>query len=393
MPIDISAGIFRQVKDAEREAQQHLNRGEYAEAAKQFRRCHRLMLQYAEYGQGEMVQRMRLDEAEKYLAKATQYAERATAQSAPIAVTAVAERSGSDDYQSVIEGLITRVGVRWDDIGGLEETKREIQTNFALGLVKVPTGVKIRPNRTVLLYGPPGTGKTMLAGAISNELDATFFNARIPDLLSQYFGESSKLISALYATAATHAPSVVFLDELDALSRQRGAGSESGAERRVLNTLLSELDGLQHKGDEMPLVMTVGATNMPWELDRAILSRFSGGRIYVTLPDADARRQIIDIYVRRNGHTAAIGADELVRLTAGYSGREIERIIYMAVQSMLRRTNPDLLAHAANGRAALGSYQLGVEPLRRQDFESALQRVKPTSNPEELRRFENWSEE
>ena len=390
MPIDISAGIFRQVKDAEREAQQSLNRGDYAEAARHFRRCHRLMLQYAEYGQGEMVRRMRLDEAEKYLAKATQHAERATAHNAPIALAALSERSGSDDYQRVIEALITRVNVRWDDIGGLEETKHDIQTSFALGLVKLPPGVKIKPSRTVLLYGPPGTGKTMLAGAISSELDATFFNARIPDLLSQYFGESSKLISALFATAATHAPSVVFLDELDALSRQRGSGSDSGAERRVLNTLLAELDGLQHKGDEMPFVMTVGATNMPWELDRAILSRFSGGRIYVPLPDASARRQILDLYIRQHGHATEMAQEELVRRTAGYSGREIERMISMAVQSMLRRTNPDLLLHAADGRDALGKYQLSVVALTQQDFADALQRVKPTTNPDELRRFEEW---
>jgi SpoVK/Ycf46/Vps4 family AAA+-type ATPase len=393
MAIDISAGIFRQVKDAEREAQQHLNRGEYAEASKQFRRCHRLMQQYAEYGQGELVRRMRLDEAEKYLARATQYAERATAPSAPITVSAVAERSGSDDYQTIIEGLITRVNVRWQDIGGLEETKDEIQANFALGLVQVPAGVQVRPNRTLLLYGPPGTGKTMLAGAISNELEATFFNARIPDLLSQYFGESSKLISALYATAATHAPSVVFLDELDALSRQRGAGGESGAERRVLNTLLTELDGLQHKGDEMPLVMTVGATNMPWELDRAVLSRFSGGRIYVPLPDEAARRQIFDIYIARRGHCSSLGVDEFVRLTAGYSGREIERITAMAVQLMLRRMNPDLVRQAAAGRDALRAYQLQIEPLVRADFSAALQRVKPTTSATELRRFETWREE
>ena len=393
MTIDISAAIFRQVKDAEREAQQNLNRGEYAEAAKQFRRCYRLMQQYAEYGQGEMVRRMRLDEAEKYLARATQYSERATGSSAPIAVAAVAERSGSNDYQSIIEGLITRVNVRWQDIGGLEETKEEIQTNFALGLVQVPAGVQIRPNRTLLLYGPPGTGKTMLAGAISNELDATFFNARIPDLLSQYFGESSKLINALYSTAATHAPSVVFLDELDALSRQRGSGGENGAERRVLNTLLTELDGLQHKGDDMPLVMTVGATNMPWELDRAVLSRFSGGRIYVPLPDAAARRQIFDIYVAQRGHTTTLSADEFVRMTAGYSGREIERITAMATQTMLRRMNPNLVREAAAGQDALRAYRLQVEPLTQADFTAAIQRVRPSTNAVELRRFESWREE
>lgn len=285
------------------------------------------------------------------------------------------------------------MNVRWQDIGGLEETKEEIQTNFALSLVQVPAGVQIRPNRTLLLYGPPGTGKTMLAGAISNELDATFFNARIPDLLSQYFGESSKLINALYSTAATHAPSVVFLDELDALSRQRGSGGENGAERRVLNTLLTELDGLQHKGDDMPLVMTVGATNMPWELDRAVLSRFSGGRIYVPLPDAAARRQIFDIYVAQRGHTTTLSADEFVRMTAGYSGREIERITAMATQTMLRRMNPNLVREAAAGQDTLRAYRLQVEPLTQADFTAAIQRVRPSTNAVELRRFESWREE
>jgi SpoVK/Ycf46/Vps4 family AAA+-type ATPase len=390
MRIDISAGIFRQVKEAERQANQHVNRGEYAEAAKQYRLCYRLMQQYADYAVGETVRRMRLDEAEKYLARATQLDERSRSQAAPITVSAVAERSGSSDYQGIIEGLITRVNVHWHDIGGLEETKAEIQTSFALGLVQVPAGVQIKANRNLLLYGPPGTGKTMLAGAISNELDATFFNARIPDLLSQYFGESSKLISALYATAVTHAPSVVFLDELDALTRQRGGGAESGAERRVLNTLLGELDGLQHKGGDLPLVMTVGATNVPWELDRAILSRFSGGRIYVPLPDEAARRQILDIHLTRQGHTSTVSAGDLVRKMAGYSGREMERIVGLAVQGMLRRANPDLLQRTTNGQDALRSYQLRVEPLTAVDFDAALRQVRPAVDAEEARRYEAW---
>ncbi len=186
---------------------------------------------------------------------------------------------------------------------------------------------------------------------------------------------------------------MVVLDELDALSRQRGGGGESGAERRVLNTLLTELDGLQHKGDEMPLVMTVGATNMPWELDRAILSRFSGGRIYVPLPDEAARRQIYDIYVTRRGHTSSLGAGEFVRLTAGYSGREIERITGMAVQGMLRRMNPDLVRQAAAGQDALRAYRLQVEPLTHADFQAAVQRVKPSTGAADLRRFESWHAE
>lgn len=388
-PIDIGGGLFAQVQEADQKARHAWNEGVYTEAARQWRIANRLMQQYAQYGGGDTVKRMRLERAEQFLASAHKADER-TQQAAAVTVTAVAERTGGGDYQGIIEGLITTVDVRWADIGGLAETKATIQANYALALAQPPPGVQIRAQRTLLLYGPPGTGKTMLAAAASKELDATFFNARVPDLLSQYFGESSKLVSALFATAATHAPSVVFLDEIDALSRQRGGGQESGAERRLLNTLLGELDGLQHKGGDQPMVMTIGATNLPWELDRAILSRFSSGAIYVPLPDDDARRQMLDLYIARRGHTSQIGIEELVRKCAGYSGREIERLIALAVSNMLRRANPTLLQQAANGRDAVRNFQLRTEPLARNDFEGAFAQVKPSTSAADVHRYATW---
>jgi SpoVK/Ycf46/Vps4 family AAA+-type ATPase len=116
--------------------------------------------------------------------------------------------------------------------------------------------------------GPPGTGKTLLAAATAGNLEATFFNVKVSSLLSKYFGESTKLISALYSVARRLSPAVIFLDEFESLTPSRGSG-ESGSERRIVSTLLAELDGLQGKDDDS-FVMTICATNLPWLLDLAI---------------------------------------------------------------------------------------------------------------------------
>ena len=393
--IDLSAGILKQFRSAEQAARTYLERGEFGEAALQLRRCHLLMQQYAEQpGVGATVRRMRLEQAEMYLTRALQaeaQARRGDHQPTPIA--ALSERNASDNYQSAAEALITQVNVGWGDIGGLEETKETLQLTYALGVVQRPAGVTIQSARRILLYGPPGTGKTMLAGAISKELDATFFNVRIPDLMSQYFGESSKLLSGLYTTAGVHAPAVVFLDEIDALSRQRGGGQESGAERRILNTFLSELDGLQNKREDAPFILTVGATNVPWDLDRAILSRFSGGMVYVPLPDLVARRAIIELYTSRRGLPLAMDLDELAQRTEGYSGREIEQIVGAAVRRMVRRANPTLLHHAASGQELLRRYQLQTEPLRADDLDAALAQVRPATNREAVMTYIKWQQQ
>lgn len=395
MPVDLSAGILKQFNSAKHAAIQHLDRGEFGDAAKQLRRCHQLMLQYAEQpGTGPAVRRMRMEKAEEFLTQALQAeAQVARGETQPTPMAALPEKAATTDYQTAAEALITQVNVGWNDIGGLDETKETIQIAYALGLVQRPQGVTIQTTRRMLFYGPPGTGKTMLAAAISYELDATFFNARIPDLMSQYFGESSKLLSGLYATAAMHAPAVVFLDEVDALSRQRGGGQESGAERRLLNTFLNELDGLQNKRDDAPFIITVATTNVPWELDRAILSRFSGGLIYVPLPDAAARRVILDLYIAKRGHISYVDADHLVAQSDGYSGREIEQVVAMAIRRMVRRANPELLRQTAGGQEMLRRYQLRTEPLSHDDFRHAFALVKPATNAAHVERFRRWAEQ
>jgi len=381
--IDLSGQVWSQFEQARARAQKLLDAGQLGEAAAAYRRCADLLRQYAAYAVSEDVRKQWHERAAKFDEMA------ARAESGHLA-RATTEPAAAEDYREAVRGLITRADIAWDDIGGLEETKREIQTAYALAVARKPPGVRMSAARNILLYGPPGTGKTLLAAATSRELDATFFNVKVSDMLSKYFGESSKLVSALYAEAVAQAPSVVFLDEFDALTGSRDA-SDSGAERRVLSTLLAELDGLEDKRrDDGPYVLTIGATNVPWQIDKAVISRFGARLIYVPLPDPAARRAILQIHIERKGHKSQVPLDELVARTEGYSGREIEAVVGQAIARMVRRANPDLLQQAAQGREALAGYTLKVQPLSEADFEAALAAIRPITDARDIQRYEAW---
>jgi SpoVK/Ycf46/Vps4 family AAA+-type ATPase len=229
----------------------------------------------------------------------------------------------------------------------------------------------------MLFFGPPGTGKTLLAAATSNGLGATFFNVKSGDLLSKYFGESSKLISALFNAARSEADegfAVVFIDEVESLCLPRGKGSESGAERRLLSTILSELDGLADKGDDR-FVLTIAATNAPWDLDDAVLSRFQK-RIYIPPPDAQAREAILKILLLNRGHyleNSLLG--DVVRRTDCFSGRDLERLASQAVNIMVEELNSGIPRFVDEGRETIEGYKLEVRPLEKRDFDLAFKRT------------------
>jgi katanin p60 ATPase-containing subunit A1 len=382
MGIDLSGQIYGRLQKAEVQAKHFWEQGRGLEAAAAYRRCADLMRQYAQYGATKQIRQQRLR-------RAKQYRELADKIEAGAAAAPAAEEGATADYDAEVLNLIHRSTVTWEDIGGLEDTKQEIQAAYALALARRPQGVRLGPARNILLYGPPGTGKTLLAAAASNELDATFFNVKVSDVLSKWFGESTKLVSALYRVAEQRAPAVVFLDEFDALTPPRG-GSESGAERRILSTLLSELDGLSRKGEAAPYVLTIGATNVPWLVDDAVLSRFGAKLIYVPLPDAGARAVILDLQLGRAGHHSQVPTQELVAQTEGYSGREIVALCQEAISRMVAQANPELLEVADQGRQALSDYELRVAPLTTKDFQHALARVRPGTTPAYLDRLDAW---
>lgn len=301
----------------------------------------------------------------------------------------VEKAEGGGDFRSYIEGLIAKSKVRWEDIGGLDGVKRLLMETVVIAGLQKPESIK--PWKGILLFGPPGTGKTLLALACAGSLNATFFNVKAGNVLSKYFGESSKLISALYRVAREKAPSIVFIDEFDALSLSR-SGDVSEASRRMLSTLLAELDGFQDKKSDI-LVLTLAATNTPWDLDQAVLSRFPR-RIYVPLPDKNACVEIVKIHTS-GLDTSKLKLDEIAEMCVErfYSGRDIANLCQEAVWVMVGDVNPELYKLAELPFEELKKRELKVRPLEMSDFEEAFKKVKSPLTKKDLDRYERWNEE
>ena len=287
-----------------------------------------------------------------------------------------------------VGGLIRKSSVTWDDIGGLENLKDTILDTYFFELARKPDRVQLSFNTNFLLVGPPGTGKTLIAAAVSGEIEATFFHVDAAGLLSKYFGESGKNIALLYKAAEQMAPSVLFYDEFEALTRRRGLDGEAGAERRVLTQILQEMDGLDAKS-RTALIITIAATNSPWDMDSAALHRF-GHILYVPLPDLEARKQILDIQIRKRGFTLDGNIEELARMLENYSGREIEQLANDAVKAMLIRSNPGRKNVAERGIEAIRAFELKIAPLRMEDTKREIESRSPRTDSSTLSRFQHW---
>merc|ERR1712093_936687 len=224
--------------------------------------------------------------------------------------------------------------VRWEDVAGLEQAKESLKEAVILP-IKFPhlfTG-KRQPWKGILLYGPPGTGKSYLAKAVATEANSTFFSVSSSDLVSKWMGESERLVKQLFAMARENKPSIIFIDEVDALCGPRGEG-ESEASRRIKTEMLVQMDGV---GRDSKGVLVLGATNIPWQLDAAIRRRFQR-RVHISLPDLPARTKMFEISV---GTTPCelTGADFRTQgeLSEGYSGSDISIAVQDALMQPVRK--------------------------------------------------------
>lgn len=294
-----------------------------------------------------------------------------------------------DELLTYAESLISKSGVRWDDIGGLSEVKRLMKETIAIAGLQKPASIK--PWKGIMLFGPPGTGKTLLAAAAAGSLDATFFDIKADKVLSKYFGESSKMISALYGAARKHSPSIVFIDEFDAISLSR-EGDTSESSRRLLSSLLSELDGLQDKKSDK-LMLTLAATNTPWDLDPAVLSRFPR-RIKVPLPDKTASREIIKLHIKDLDYSK-LDLDSLAETCVEqlYSGRDLQNLCQQAIWNMVREENKNLDSLADLPYKELKERQLKVTSLKFDYFEAAFEKIRSPMTKAELEKYDKWNEE
>lgn len=289
--------------------------------------------------------------------------------------------------------------VYWDDIIGLDEAKRLVKEAvvYPIRYPQLFTGI-LSPWKGLLLYGPPGTGKTLLAKAVATECNTTFFNISASTIVSKWRGDSEKLVRVLFELARFHAPSTIFLDELDSLMSQRGASSGGSGEhegsRRMKTELLVQMDGLSKSDD---LVFLLAASNLPWELDHAMLRRLEK-RILVDLPTKEARQRMIEhhlpkqISTNKNGLEirSEIAYEDLAEKTEGYSGSDIRLLCKEAAMRPVRKIFDILEKHYKDDMKELPPLQ--VEPVLTSDVEAALVRTKPSAKNIQVK-YEKWQQE
>jgi transitional endoplasmic reticulum ATPase len=266
------------------------------------------------------------------------------------------------------EIMIEAPNVGWDDIGGLDEAKRELRDGIELPL-RHPEAFRrlgIRPAKGFLLFGPPGTGKTLLAKAVAREAEANFIATKSSDLLSKWYGESEKQVSRLFQRARQVAPTVIFIDEIDSMAPARGGGmGEPAVTERVVNTLLAEMDGLE----ELRGVVVIAASNRPALLDPALLrpGRFDD-LIYVPVPEQEGRHHILRIHTRDMPLGDDVDLEAIAQRTDGYTGADLEDIVRRAGLQALRE-------------------QLDIENVPMRFFEDAMKETRASVTPEMDREY------
>ncbi|VDK74745.1 unnamed protein product [Onchocerca ochengi] len=233
--------------------------------------------------------------------------------------------------------------VNWEDIGGNRELKMKIEQAI-LWPYRYPEIFKrfaSKPPSGILLYGPPGCSKTLIARAIASQSYMNFLAVKGPELFSKWVGESERAIRELFRRARQVAPAIIFFDEIDAVGANRGDRNESHVGERVLTQLLTELDGLEEKGD----VMVLAATNRPDRLDSALLrpGRFNL-TIHVPLPDEETRLEILRIRLSQMKVNVELDVEDIGRKTTGFSGAEVVELCDQAVrEALLENRNADKL--------------------------------------------------
>ncbi|XP_077392093.1 katanin p60 ATPase-containing subunit A-like 1 isoform X2 [Festucalex cinctus] len=299
----------------------------------------------------------------------------------------------SELVESLERDIVSRnLNVHWNDIADLEEAKKLLREAVVLPMWMPDffKGIR-RPWKGVLMVGPPGTGKTMLAKAVATECETTFFNMSSSTLTSKYRGESEKLVRLLFEMARFYAPTTIFIDEIDSICSRRGTSNEHEASRRVKSELLIQMDGVggaQHSDDPSKMVMVLAATNFPWDIDEALRRRLEK-RIYIPLPTAVGRVELLKINLREVELAADVDLDQIAEKTEGYSGADITNVCRDASMMAMRRRIHGLSPKEIQ---ALSKEELQM-PVMMEDFTLTLKKISKSVSAADLERYEAWMSE
>lgn len=282
----------------------------------------------------------------------------------------ILEHLSSVKPSAMRELLIEKPDVKWSDIGGMKDLKLKLKqiVEWPLNHPETFERLGIKPPRGLLMFGPPGCSKTMIAKALASESKLNFISIKGSDLFSMWVGESEKAVRDLFVKARQLSPCIIFFDEIDAIGGERSAESGSSVKERVLAQILTEIDGV----NVLKNVIIIAATNRPDLIDRALMRPGRLDRIvYVQLPDAETRSEIFRIKLAKIPVSADVKIDELVELTEGYSGAEIEAVCKEAALKALEDS-------------------FDVLEISSKYFAKALHIVKPRTSPELLQLYEEY---
>jgi transitional endoplasmic reticulum ATPase len=355
----------------------------YDVAREYFLRAAEVMTLLSKSADSEELREVRRQVAEKALERAKQCEQAKTRRPARATAGATrakggAEASGEsegDDGADAEKWIVKeKPKLRFDDVAGLDDVKEDIRLRMIYPFQHPELAEKfgISPGGGVLLYGPPGTGKTMLAKATAGEIDATFFRISPADVLSKWVGEAEQNLKKLFDAAAAEERAIIFIDEIEALVPAR-RDEGSSVMQRVVPQILQGMEGFDEKANSPILFM--GATNVPWQLDPAVLrpGRFDE-KVYIPLPDLAARRKMLDIYLSKRPLADEIDLDDLAGRVDGYSGADIKYLCDRAAVIPFLRS----VASGEEGE------------ITRQVITDVLEEVQPSVTPQMLKRFEEW---
>ncbi|KAJ1494055.1 P-loop containing nucleoside triphosphate hydrolase protein [Baffinella frigidus] len=281
----------------------------------------------------------------------------------------------TDKYENMISKEAidpASIDVTFEDIGGLLEEKQRLRDIVVLPFSRpelFSRGALLRAPKGVLLYGPPGTGKTMLAKAIAKETKAVFLNISLSTLQNKWFGESQKLVKAVFTLAWKVQPCIIFIDEIDSFLRERKDG-EFEASNNMKSEFMALWDGIGT--DQSSQVIVVGATNRPWAIDKAILRRMPRPFL-IDLPDAKQRADIVRKVLSKEHVDPGFDYQDVAKQTQGYSGSDLKELCRASLMQPLR----DLLEDEA--RLGPDAPKMELRALTAVDVIMAKEHVQPTA--------------
>ena len=268
--------------------------------------------------------------------------------------------------------------VTYEDIGGLSSQIRKVREMIELPLrfPQIFEKLGIQPPRGVLLYGPPGTGKTVIARAVANETDAWFTHISGPEIIGKFYGESEERLRKIFEEAQDRAPSIIFIDEIDAIAPKReDMGGEKQVERRVVAQLLALMDGLKSRGQ----LIVIGATNIPNSLDPALRrpGRFDR-EISIPTPDRNGRLEILKIHTRGMPLSDDVDLKRIADLSHGFVGADLEALAKEAAMSCVR----DILPYVDFNTQEIPYERIARLEVSMRHFMNALLETEPSATRE-----------